>query len=339
MNSAYSSSLTSLFLGGILALGCGGTSSSAVECGPGTVLNGAGQCVPAEQDSGVAGSGGADSSVADSAAGSGGADSGDSATDVGPQDSAPTDTSVDVNKGSCPQNLAGPKLVEVSTPDGSRYCIDATEVTLAQYGKFIDTKQKIGTTDEYDMSGEPSVCSENKTYLDWPKDALNPQSTDEPVRYTDWCDAYMYCQWAGKRLCGKVGGGALPLQDSSAYPNSNEWYNACSSGGKFLYPYGNDFQPDACVTGVNATEAKPVASMSGCHGTQSPFDQIFDMSGNVFEWGASCDSEKCATYGGAFATKPGLGGVECTTVFNTLRTSTHEGALGFRCCADIVTSN
>ncbi len=40
----------------------------------------------------------------------------------------------------CPVGLAGPELIEVKAPDGTPYCIDATEVTFEQYDAFVSAQ-------------------------------------------------------------------------------------------------------------------------------------------------------------------------------------------------------
>lgn len=112
---------------------------------------------------------------------------------------------------SCEDVRGGPKMVYVETPSGIGYCIDETPVTQAQYAEFLaSVKSKPGS--------EHKKCSGNMTYEpelpecfissrgDKPseEDFYTPDLTpDRPIFCVDWCDAVAFCQWAGKRLCGK----------------------------------------------------------------------------------------------------------------------------------------
>lgn len=189
----------------------------------------------------------------------------------------------------CPTDLAGPALVSVPSPGGVGYCIDATEVTSAQYQAFLDDAPAI---DQPDRCGEnDSFQPESAVQCDGAYDpALRP---DHPVSCVDWCDAWSYCAWAGKHLCGRIGGGPLgdspDLNDASA----SEWYSACSGMGENEYAYGDTYEIETCNAGPDTYDydvpPEPVGSFADCHGSEPPFDGIFDMSGNVGEWIDACD--------------------------------------------------
>jgi len=189
----------------------------------------------------------------------------------------------------CPADLAGPDLVAVPSPDGTEYCIDATEVTMAQYQAFLDAEPAVDA---------PERCGENATFApqaDAQCDGANDVAArpDHPVTCVDWCDAWSYCAWAGKHLCGRIGGGPLgdiiDLDDASI----NEWFNACSGMGENDYAYGDSYELETCNAGPDTFDydVPPVAvgSFPDCVGTEPPFDRLFDMSGNVAEWIDSCD--------------------------------------------------
>src|SRR5262249_41310403 len=122
---------------------------------------------------------------------------------------------------------------------------------------------------------------------------------DYPVANVDYCDAVAYCAWAGRRLCGKIGGGHVAQGDLSD-PTQDEWYNACSAGGVKGFPYGIVTEPTACNTiEYGAGDALPVASLSTCEGG---WPGIYDMVGNVAEW-EDCDGGGtgwCRLRGGGF---------------------------------------
>jgi len=227
--------------------------------------------------------------------------------------------------GDCPKGLPGPSLVEITAPDGTKYCIDSTEVTGGHYRDFRDAKKQ-------DMTGQPAGCEDNAAYDDaWTQDY--PTET-EPAFNVDWCDAYMYCQWAGKHLCGAVGGGAIASMADMNDPQKSEWYNVCSSGGAYSYPYGNTYDPTGCNTydyaGV-VGRPRDVPALPTCHGPDTPFDSVFDMCGNVSEWVNWSDGDRRGFVGGAYNLPSMTCIAQPTSLGKWDATSVNRG---FRCCAD-----
>ncbi len=220
--------------------------------------------------------------------------------------------------GGCPTGVPGPALVDVN----GAYCMDATEVTNAQYKAFLDTTPA--------TSGQDAWCSWNTTYTPstgWPAAGIESY----PVAYVDWCDAYAYCSWAGKRLCGKIGGGANGYADF-ADATKSEWFNACSAGGAKTYPYGNTYDGAKC-NGIDYGASAPiaVATAPGCEGG---YPGLHDMSGNVMEWEDSCAgtgaTDWCRLRGGG--TNGGATGITCNLDQPFFRNYVASN-IGFRCCS------
>jgi formylglycine-generating enzyme required for sulfatase activity len=268
-----------------------------------------------------AGAAAPDASDATSVSGDGGTDGVTGTTDAG--DAARGD-------GGCVQGTAGAVMVSAG-----EFCIDSTEVTLGQYTAFLTAKGG-------DTSGQPAHCQWNSSYTPtnaWPPPPSAP--SDQAMRGVDWCDAYMYCEWAGKRLCGNSDGGSSdPLSVSD--PTVSQWFRACSHNkdGVHAYPYGLTYRPSAC-NGVDYDAGGPLPSLSTCAGA---YPGLFDMSGNVIEWEDSCwptptspdagdtsgAGDFCNIRGGGFG--QGAPGLTCDSNIATIR-SNGGGDNGFRCCS------
>jgi formylglycine-generating enzyme len=233
--------------------------------------------------------------------------------------------------GSCALCVA--KSVTVALSDGGPgYTIDATEVTYSQYAAWLAT----GPT--WPPSTPDNVCS-------W-KTGFNPGTGSDsyPVASVDWCDAWAYCAGVGKRLCGKIGGGANLLNDY-ADETKSQWYNACSSGGRHNYPYSSS-AADAGTSGYDGQKCNGYDKGAGwtmgvgvcaeCHSSESGYTGVFDLSGNVSEWEDSCNGSTsslayCRLRGGSFdyysVDNLWCGGYGAGNSRNTA-----SPAIGLRCC-------
>lgn len=207
---------------------------------------------------------------------------------------------------------------------GTKYCIDSTEVTTAQYKAWLDTNP-----DPLSETIQPPECAFNTSF----GSVMSPD--DRPVASVDWCDAYAFCQANQKRLCGRIGGGPTPYAADYANPAVSQWHNACTMGGTHKFPYGDEYVGEACNGANMAGATLPVGSLAGCEGG---FDHIFDMSGNVWEWEDSCETQtgemdKCHRRGGGYTSTDT--DLDCSTASANIMRNNSDPRTGFRCCADL----
>jgi len=226
----------------------------------------------------------------------------------------------------CPNSTDGATaLVEVPTLAGTAECIEATEVTRGQYETWLNEGGV--------PSGLPVACGFNTAYepvADWPPGGVG---LDRPVTHVDWCDALAYCLDKNRRLCGRIGGGSLSA-DAANDASESEWFNACTHRGERLFPYGQSYEPTACNgthQGLNGTA--DVASLLGCVDTTG---EVFDLSGNVWEWEDNCTADAgpdddCRIRGGAY--NNGEANLACSANASAKRSGSATN-IGFRCCAD-----
>lgn len=225
----------------------------------------------------------------------------------------------------------GPTMVAA----GTAFCIDSTEVTVQQYADF----QKAGFT-----GTQPAECTWNSSFdpdVGTPATGCTLSNVDPtlhgdfPISCVDWCDAWAFCNWAGKTLCGNVNGSSLAYSDSIT--TSAEWYTACATPAQNTYPTGATYD-GGCDTNGNAS-ALAVASDTQCVGG---YPGLFDMAGNVEEWIDACDDSGTAADAGAALDVCHEGGdafnytqtgpARCDNNDEDHRSSRYSG-VGFRCCA------
>jgi formylglycine-generating enzyme required for sulfatase activity len=226
----------------------------------------------------------------------------------------------------CPEASAGPTLIPAE-----RFCIDRTEVTAAQYDAFLRADRSAIVL--------PPECG--------PDASMEPSqpapSPDHPV-LVDWCGAYAFCAWSGKRLCGALGdGGRMDIVGASVSElnvrTKSEWQWACQGGDRALtYPYGNDVVPDACApaqTGSPGTTSTyyglvPVGTRPDCVGG---YPGLLDITGNATEWINARTAIGQFTDGAPRLEYYSMGTTECRTYDGPLLPTYVYHGYGVRCCA------
>jgi formylglycine-generating enzyme required for sulfatase activity len=249
-------------------------------------------------------------------------------------DDAGRRVAADAFRGRCPKGLPGSPLVEVPAPEGASfeaYCMDATEVTNADYAEFVFARPS--------LEGQEGACVANRSYAPSQQgDCARRYDLEvrrhHPIVCVDWCDARAYCQWAGKRLCGRIGGGASDYAEPWNV-RTGEWMNACSAAGAMLYPYGEDYDAAKCESTGASCAVEPVGTRDGCEGG---FPGLRDLSGNVSEWEDACSGsgddlgDACLTRGGAGCKQPSY--LACDGGEPWPREGLAD-FVGIRCCASL----
>ena len=294
-----------------------GSDASAGNGGASGSMAGAGG-LGGEAAAGGADASGGEAAAIDGAAGAGGSDASADA-DAGAGGFDPCD----ISGTGCPVGLPGPPMIEVPLALGAgSYCIDAHEVTNADYTLFLNSVP--GLFDQL-----PPCLGPNLSFFpaDWPP----PVEADAlPVTGVDWCDALQFCRWAGKRLCGRIGGGANLSVDYADITRS-QWFNACTAVGTRAYPYGDSYDPMAC-NGADQMLDRPVpfTDLPTCRGGCS---ELRHMSGNVGEW-----EDSCTAGGGVFDCRVRGGSYRGSDTEVACSSDNDRGFLsespdvGFRCC-------
>lgn len=237
------------------------------------------------------------------------------------------------------------KSVTVAAPSGGTpYGIDATEVTRCQYAAWIATRPSLAEQDPWCMSNTSFQVNDGcmQTLAN-----CKTGCEDHPQVCVNSCDATAYCKAVGKRLCGKIGGDH-PNFDAFDNASEDQWYNACSGGGKNTYPYGDTYDGQACNGYDNAQtgcqtgscDTRPGGDVTTCQSKVAGYAGVFDLSGNVFEWEDSCDQyvgdkDRCRFRGGSFISSYGAdngNALRCNYDIAGSRDDAYSN-LGFRCCA------
>ena len=216
--------------------------------------------------------------------------------------------------GECPTN---PMI------DAGAYRIDATEVTVGAYKAFFATHPVLSDV----LVPGLTECADREYYLD---EYVLDDPDDMPIAVVTWCDAFGYCTWARKHLCGKIGGGGNYPPEHWTDATQSEWFNACSAGGTKTFPYGDVYEPETCNGADDAIPYEATVYETACEGG---LPGLRDMSGNLQEWDFSCvDSGlglDCNVRGGtADDTGPNLA-CDWTVLFSPVLGGR---GIGFRCC-------
>jgi len=230
------------------------------------------------------------------------------------------------------------KQCNPTTAECITLAIDPYEVDRTAYAAFLADGSKPST---------PGCSWKNDfTPDDWTGQQANPSL---PVVGVDWCDAFTYCAWKGKHLCGKIGGG-MAAYASHTDPGLGEWMNACSSGGDLTFPYGALYETQKCNDGamsksgaVEGLFAGNASQISGCRSPRKAYSGTINLLGNVAEWENACEkdasssssgagaSDKCRARGGAFDTPSGDMAKGCAYTPADSPRDHRSPNLGFRC--------
>lgn len=220
------------------------------------------------------------------------------------------------------------------------YYIDRTEVTNAQYAKFLAEAEKSGDA-KWRHPDQPKG-KKSHAPLFWDNKNLDNKNlgkakADHPVVGIDWFDAYAYAKWAGKRL-----------------PTEAEWERAARGTDGATYPWG-EAPPQAALeyranyfSAYLAADGYRYTAPAGSFPNGASPVGCLNMAGNVGEWCADwfapvpksrrLDNPKGPATGTARVIKGGAWNLAAASLRTYNRwqmdPTKRQASIGFRCAKD-----
>ena len=178
----------------------------------------------------------------------------------------------------------GPKEEQPAHPvKVSAFCIDVTEVTVAEYKDCTDRKGCPGGHAQAEWAG---ITKEDRATWSAFCNESRANRNDHPMNCVSFDDAAAFCRWAGKKL-----------------PTEEQWEYAARATDGRAYPWGHETPSPRRVNGCDEGCAKGVRRQSDTiarrlagddrYESTSPTGAFpegvsafgsFDMAGNVAEW-------------------------------------------------------
>ena len=139
---------------------------------------------------------------------------------------------------------------------GAPFYLGKTEVTNAQFRRFVEATGYDGTGDRYPA---PDV----DLYLrHWRGTSIMSPADDYPVVWVNWKNAKAFCQWAGLAL-----------------PSESQWEYACRGGTTTSYYFGEDKNEFARYGWSNTSQEYHTHSVAG----KLPIGwKLYDMGGSIY---------------------------------------------------------
>lgn len=159
------------------------------------------------------------------------------------------------------------------------------------------------------------VCMDRYEASRGPSGEALSQAGIEPWAGLTQYAASQACRLATKHLC-----------------TEEEWLEGCRGPQQRQYPYAVLYSSSDCNGQEQGLgDAQATGHFTMCEGG---YPGLFDMSGNVSEWTASCEGDECRTGGGSF------GDLETELMCENLQTISKNNTyqtIGFRCCDEPIT--
>ena len=123
------------------------------------------------------------------------------------------------------------------------------------------------TNQMYSVCVDSGSCLEPRMLEDGPTSHYgDAEFADNPVVGVDWVMARDYCSWAGSRLATEA-----------------EWELASRGPDSLLYPWGEE-EPTCDYVNMKGCLVPPDTQQVGYYLMGNSPDEVWDMSGNVWEW-------------------------------------------------------
>ena len=182
----------------------------------------------------------------------------------------------------------------------SRFDIDTTEVTVAQFQRFVDATQTVTAAERTGGSTYEAGWEQRKGW-NWRTPFGKPAAANEPAVHVSYLEAAAFCTWAGKRLPTDAEWGEAAYTERRAQPT-----DGFMAGRTYRYPTGDSPQGANCLGDCGAVKAVPYAVTSRGKGhsevatTQRGVNGLYDMGANAWEWVDSGPGSDKRTRGGSW---------------------------------------